>query len=118
MKLFGLLQPLPIPNQVWYEISTDFIEGFPPWNGQIVIMIVVDRLTKYAYFVPLKHPFIALSVAKAFVANVVRPRGIPMSIISDGDKVFLSSFWQTLFQLQGTTLQMSSSYHPQTDGQT
>ncbi|KAL9408368.1 hypothetical protein AB3S75_046848 [Citrus x aurantiifolia] len=96
----------------------DFIEGLPPSNGYTVIMVIVDRLTKYAHFVALKHPFTAITVAKAFVANVVRLHGIPTSIVSDRDKVFISSFWQALFQLQGTQLCMSSSYHPQSDGQT
>ena len=96
----------------------DFIEGLPISNGHSVIMVVVDHLSKYAYFIPLKHPFTAASIAKIFVANVVRLHGIPTSIVSDRDKVFISSFWQILFQLQGTQLCMSSSYHPETDGQT
>jgi len=96
----------------------DFIEGLPISNGHFVIMVVVDHLSKYAHFIPLKHPFTTASVAKTFVANVVRLHGIPTSIVSDRDKVFISSFWQTLFQLQGTQLCMSSSYHPQTDGHT
>lgn len=96
----------------------DFIEGLLLLNGSSVIMVVIDRLTKYAHFVALKHPYTAITVAKAFIANVVRLHGIPTSIVSDQDKVFISSFWQTLFQLHGTKLCMSSSYHPQTDGQT
>ncbi|KAL9447417.1 hypothetical protein AB3S75_014979 [Citrus x aurantiifolia] len=118
MKPAGLLQPLPIPTQAWTEILMDFIERLPPSNGYTVIMVIIDRLTKYAHFVALKHPFTAITVAKAFVANVVRLYGIPTSIVSDRDKVFISSFWQALFQLQGTQLCMSSSYHPQSDGQT
>jgi hypothetical protein len=96
----------------------DFIEGLPISNGHSVIMVVVDRLSKYVHFIPLKHPFTAASVAKIFVANMVRLHGIPTSIVSDRYKVFISSFWQTLFQLQGIQLCMSSSYHPQIDGQT
>ena len=96
----------------------DFIEGLPSSNGYTVIMVVVDRLTKYAHFVALKHPFSAVSVAKEFVANVVRLHRIPTSIVSDRDKVFISAFWRTLYNLQGTKLCMSSSYHPQSDGQT
>ena len=118
MQLAGLLQPLPIPTQIWTDVSMDFIEGLPSSNGYTVIMVVVDRLTKYAHFVSLKHPFSTVSVAKEFVANVVRLHGIPTSIVSDWDKVFISAFWRTLFNLQGTKLCMSSSYHPQSDGQT
>ena len=96
----------------------DFIEGLPYSNGYTAIMVVVNWLTKYAHFVVLKHPFTTVIVAKAFVANVVRLHGIPTSIVNNRDKVFISSFWWTLFQLQGTKLCMSSSYHPQSDGQT
>ena len=57
MKSVGLLQPLPIPTQMWTDVSMDFIEGLPSSNGYTAIMVVVNRLTKYAHFVALKHPF-------------------------------------------------------------
>ncbi|KAL6313182.1 hypothetical protein AAG906_016770 [Vitis piasezkii] len=114
----GVASAATVPTQMWTDVSMDFIEGLPSSNGYTSIMVVVDRLTKYAHFVALKHPFTAVIVAKAFVANVVRLHGIPTSIVSDRDKVFISSFWRALFQLQGTKLCMSSSYHPQSDGQT
>lgn len=65
----------------------------------------------------MKHRFTSVVVAKAFVANVVRLHSIPKSIVSDRDKVFISSFCRALFELQETKLSMSSSYHPETDGQ-
>eukprot|EP00268_Persea_americana_P008229 TRINITY_DN13177_c0_g1_i1.p1 TRINITY_DN13177_c0_g1~~TRINITY_DN13177_c0_g1_i1.p1 ORF type:complete len:356 (-),score=41.18 TRINITY_DN13177_c0_g1_i1:3103-4170(-) len=96
----------------------DFVESMPLSAGYSVIMVVVDRLSKYAHFVPLKHPYTALSVAQAFVREIFRLHGVPKSIVSDRDRVFLSSVWKNLFQLQGTKLCMSSRYHLQSDGQT
>jgi hypothetical protein len=118
MKPVGLLQPLSIPTTIWTNVSMDFIEGLPTSNGYTVIMVIVDRLMKYAHFAALKHQFTSAIVAKVFIANVVRLHRIPASIVTDRDRVFLSSFWQALFQLQGTQLCMSSSYHPQSDDQT
>ncbi|PNX81711.1 transposon Tf2-1 polyprotein [Trifolium pratense] len=114
----GLLQPLPIPGLVWSEISMDFITNLPKSNGYEAILVVVDRLSKYSHFVPLKHPFTARSIASIFVKEIVRLHGVPESILSDRDPLFVSIFWKELFKLLGTVLKMSSAYHPQTDGQT
>lgn len=95
----------------------DFITGLPKSFGFTVIMVVIDRLTKYAHFVAMKTDYSSKSVAEAFMTNIVKLHGIPKSIVSDRDKVFTSSFWQQLFKLQGTTLAMSTTYHPQSDGQ-
>ena len=114
----GLMQPLPIPENIWQDIAMDFVIALPPSHGCTVIMVVMDRLSKFAYFIPLPSAFTAKMAAEAFVQHVVKIHGIPQSIVSDRDKVFTSLFWQQLFQQQGTTLKMSSSYHPQTDGQT
>jgi hypothetical protein len=70
IKLVGLLQPLPIPHRPWYSISMDFIEGLPNYNKQNVILVVVDRLTKYVHFLPLTHPYTAAKVASLFLQNV------------------------------------------------
>jgi hypothetical protein len=117
-KTHGLLQPLPPPSAPWQEVSMDFIEGLPKSNGYSVILVVVDRYTKYAHYLPLKHPFTASQVAKLYLDNVVKLHSLPGSIVSDRDKVFTSHFWQSLFKNMHTKLNMSMAYHPQTDGQT
>jgi hypothetical protein len=68
----GLLQPLPIPEGVWMDISMDFVEGLPKSQGFSVIMVVVDKLTKFAHFVPVKHPYTAASIAQLFMDNIVK----------------------------------------------
>ena len=103
---------------MWYDISLDFIKGLPKSEGKKVILVVVDRLSKYAHFLALSHSFSALSVAQIFVNNIYKLHGVPNSIVFDRDKIFISSFWNELFKLLGTDLRMSTAYHPQSDGQT
>ncbi|CAM8937356.1 unnamed protein product [Rhodiola kirilowii] len=95
----------------------DFITHLPASKGKTVIFVVVDRLTKYAHFMPLQSGFTSEMVAKVFAKEVFRLHGVPNSIVSDRDPIFLSCFWKELFRIQGTTLSHSSAYHPQTDGQ-
>ena len=96
----------------------DFVEGLPKSRGKDVVMVVVDRLTKYSHFIPLTHPFNVSTVATAYMDNVFKLHGNPMTIVSDKGATFTSKFWQKLFRLQGIALHLSSSYHPRTDGQT
>jgi transposase InsO family protein len=113
-----LLSPLPIPSGSWQDVSMDFIEGLPLSDGCSVILVVVDKFTKYGHFFPLKHPFTATTIAHAFLNNVVKLHGLPNSVVLDRNKVFTSTFWKTLFSALNIDLKMSSAYHPQTNGKT
>ena len=113
-----LLEPFPNPTRIWIDILINFIEGIPKSGGKTVILVVVDRLSKYSHFCALNHPYIAFLVAQIFMDQIFHLHGIPSSIVSDCDATFTSNFWTELFRLTGTKLKMSSGYHPQTDGQT
>lgn len=117
-KPAGLLQPLPVPTQVWVDVSMDFITGLPQSRGYTAIMVVVDRLSKYTHFAALPTRFDALRVAHLFVNTVVRHHGFPKTLVSDRDSVFLNQVWEELMRLSGTKLNFSTAYHPQSDGQT
>jgi hypothetical protein len=113
----GLLMPLPVPQGVWTDVALDFVEALPRVRGKSVILTVVDRLSKYCYFIPLVHPYSAESIAQAFFVEVVRLHGVPQSMVSDRDPVFTSLFWQELMRLMGTKLYMTTTFHPQSDRQ-
>ena len=113
----GLLQPLPILEQKWESISMDFIIGLPQVQWRDCIYVVVDRLTKFAHFFAIPTKFSAAQVVELFFRDVFRLHGLPKTIVSDRDSRFMGGFWQELFQLVGTNLTPSTSYHPQTDGQ-
>ena len=117
IKLPGLLNPLPIPTEAWSIISLDFVEGLPKSGSYNSILVVIDKYTKYGYFIQLADPFTALTVAQKFLDTVYRLHGLPSVIISDRDPVFTSKVWQELFRLSDTKMNMSSANHPQTDGQ-
>jgi len=94
----------------------DFISGLPKSKGKATILVVVDRRTKFAHFMTLAHLFIAIIVAHKFLKHVHTRHGLPESIVTDRDRLFLSNFWQALFRLLGTQLHYSTAYHPQSDG--
>jgi hypothetical protein len=93
-KYPGLLQPLPVPDAAWQVISMDFIEGLPKSGRYNCILVVVDKFSRYAHFLPLAHPFSAAVVANVFMDNVFKLHGPPEQIISDRDRIFNSLFWQ------------------------
>jgi ribosomal protein L21E len=117
-KSAGLLCPLPIPHAPWEDLSLDFIVGLPSYQGHTTILVVVDRFSKGIHLGMLQPHYTAYKVALLFMDIVGKIHGMPRSLVSDRDPLFVSRFWQELFKLSGTKLRMSSSYHPQTDGQT
>lgn len=95
----------------------DFVEGLPTSHGKNVILVMVDRLTKYAHFVAIAHPYTAKLVASVFANQIFRLYGAPKAIVSDRDPVFTSQFWTEFMKLNGVQLKLSTAFHPQTDGQ-
>jgi transposase InsO family protein len=114
----GLLQPLPVPQAAWEIVSMDFVEGFLKSGRFDGVLVVVDKFSRYAHFIAISHPYTAATIAHFFLDNIFKLHSMPLSIISDRDRIFTSAFWRELFRLTGTKLRLSSSYHPQTDGQT
>jgi transposase InsO family protein len=112
----GLLQPLVVPDAAWQHISMDFVYGLPQSGSVNCILVVVDYFTKYNHFVPLKHPYTAHSMSKLFLNQVYKLHGLPLSIVTDQDRIFTSHLWSTLFELAGVQLSMGSAYHPQSNG--
>jgi hypothetical protein len=118
VKYPGLLQPLPILDRAWQTVTLDFVEGLPMSGSFNCILAVVDKFSKFAHFLLLKHPFTAAIVAKVFMQNVYKLHGLPSALVSDRDCVFTSALWKTLLSMAGVSLHMSSAYNPKSDGQT
>jgi hypothetical protein len=78
----------------------------------LVVMVVVDHLSKYAHFYALQHPITKSTVAQNFMDNILEIHGMPHSIFSDHDPTFTNNLWKELFRLQGTQFHLSTTYHP------
>ena len=114
----GLLEPLPVPSRPWESVSMDFISSLPKVGEHSSVFVVVDRFSKYATFIPTTKSSNATETAQLFFKHVVKFWGVPQNIVSDRDARFTGKFWTELFNILGSELNMSSSYHPQSDGQT
>jgi hypothetical protein len=93
----GLLQPLPMPDMAWQHITMDFIEALPKSEGKDTILVVVDKLTKYAHFIPLSRSFTTKTIVQLFIDHIFKLHGLPLAIITDRDQIFTSQLWQELF---------------------
>jgi hypothetical protein len=119
LKTAGQMQPLSIPAWMWDDISMDFIFGLPlrPWKHDS-IWVIVDRLANMAHFIPVHTTYSAERYAEIYVDLLVHLHGVPKNILSDRGTQFVARFWAQVHETLGTKLIHSSSYHPQTDGQT
>ena len=117
-KVYGKLQPLPVPNAPWESIAMDFIIDLPKTQyGNDAIWTIGDRFSKQAHFLSVKKTGKPDHMARLFICHIFKHRGIPKTIVSDRDPRMTSLFWQALFANLGTKLDFSSAYHPLTDGQ-
>ncbi|GKD01709.1 putative reverse transcriptase domain-containing protein, partial [Tanacetum coccineum] len=114
----GLLQQPEIPEWKWDKISMDLITKLPrSRSGHDMIWVIVDRLTKSAHFLAIHEGFSSEKLVRLYIDVIVAHHGVPVLIISDRDGRFTSHFWQTVHKALGTILDLSTAYHPQTDGQ-
>ena len=117
-RLLGFLQPLSIPERKWEHITMDFVTGLArTLGGNNAIWMIVDRLTKFAHFLPIKVNFSMDCLTSLYVREIVRMHGVPISIVYDRNPRFTSRFWHSLQKALGTKLSFSTTFHPQTDGQ-
>ena len=91
----------------------DFITGLPTsQKGHDSIWVIVDRLTKVAHFLPVHTDYDTMRYAQLFISEIVKLNGVPINIVSDRDKIFVSHFWQSFQEAMGTDLWLSTAYHP------
>ena len=118
-KPHGEMRSLPVPKDTWTSLSMDFITGLPTTRrGKDSIMVVVDRLSKMVHLIATKQTATAQDIAQIYQDRVFALHGLPDDIVSDRDTKFTSAFWKNLQRLLGTNINMSTAFHPQTDGQT
>ncbi|GJV98609.1 putative reverse transcriptase domain-containing protein [Tanacetum coccineum] len=117
-KPFGILVQPEIPIWKWERITMDFITKLPKTsNEHDTIWVIVDRLNKFAHFIPTRETDSMETLTRLYIKEIVSRHRVPISIISDRDSYFTSRFWQSLQSALGTQLDMSTAYHPKTDAQ-
>ena len=115
---FGLLKPLPVPERLWDSISMDFIEQLLESNGFTTILVIIDRASKQAIFIPTHNTINSVELAQLFVTHVFSKHGVPNHITSGCGSKFVSQFTCTLAKALDMELHFTSGYHLEADGQT
>src|SRR6202034_788094 len=114
----GLLQPIPIPSQPFEVVSMDFIPELPVSDGYDNVLVIVDKLTKYAIFIPTTTTITEKGTAELFFRHVISQYGIPRQVISDRDTQWRGDFWKEICNKMGMKRALTMAYHPQANGQT
>ena len=114
----GLLQPIPIPSRPFEVVSMDFIPELPTSDGYDNILVIIDKLTKWAIFIPCHTGISDVETARLFFKHVISKYGIPRQVITDRDARWRNEFWNEVCRLMGMKRALTTSYHPQADGQT
>ena len=121
-KPYGLLNLLSVPSMLWDAIGVDFVRPLPESKDRDgsynSIMVIIDLLTTMIHLVPSRMMYTAKDIAELMFAEVYKLHGLPRTIVSDRDILFMSLFWMHLNKLMGVKQRMSSTYHPETDGST
>ena len=115
---YGLLHALPVPTERWIDLSMDFITDLPVSNTFDSIFVVKDRLSKQAHFIPTNKTITGSQTADLFIKEIFRLHGSPRSIVSDRGPQFISAFWKRFSELLQFDINLSSAFHPETDGST
>jgi len=113
---YGLMKPNEAPNRPWKSISMDFITDLPLSEGSDAVLIVIDRLTKMAHFIPSTKDMNARQFQETFMREIFRLHGLPRDIITDRGSIFRSDQWKETTKGLGIERRLSTAFHPQTDG--
>lgn len=114
----GLLQPLSTPHRPWSHIALDFVTGLPASSGKTVILSIVDRFSIAAHFIALEKLPTATETTQILTDHVFQLHGIPLDIVSDRGPQFVSQVWRAFCSALGAKANLSSGFHPQSNGQT
>lgn len=114
----GLLRPLPVPDAPWCDISVDCITDLPASHGKTALLVVVDRFSKQAHFIPTVKELTSEMMASLLIDGVIKYHGIPKTMVSDRGPQFVARSWRRLAKLLQIDVKLSSAFHPETDGQT
>ena len=117
-KLVELFQPLEVDEWKWEHVTMDFVTHLPRTpQGHNAVWVIVDWLTKLAHFLVVRMTFTLERFCRLYIQEIVWVHGVPVSIVSDRDSRFTAHFWKSFQKAMGTRLTMSTTFHPQKNGQ-